>query len=131
MAQKTFSGSFPMSPNFLQMTRLYASGHRSYLKFYFDRLHQYELFYTRMIDDYVAQLEKFGQYSAEAAEEAADNLPVSYESALLKAQADAAHIIGQAKAQAERILEDAYKRSEANGTFAPQSEESSARRKSA
>ena len=131
MAQQSISGSIPMSPNMLQLTKLYASGNRSFPKFYFDRLHQYELFYTRMIDDYVAQLEKFGQFSPIAVENAEAELPVSYESALLKAQADAAHIIDQAKAQAERILEDAYKRSEANGSFTPKSEASPARRKSA
>lgn len=111
MAQQIMSGAFPLVSNFVQLAKLYAAGNRNFINFYFSRLHQYELFYTRMIDDYTAQLEKYGQLSSSDGIEAEDSAPVSYEAALLRAQADAAQIIEQAKLQAERILDDAYNRS--------------------
>ncbi|GJM01627.1 MAG: hypothetical protein DHS20C08_01280 [Rhodomicrobium sp.] len=114
MAHQLLTGSLPLSPDFTQLAKLYAAGNRNFIHFYFGRLHQYELFYTRMIDDYVAQLENYAQVTAAAADEADVSEPISYESELLRAQADAAQIIEQAKLQAERILDDAFNRSGAS-----------------
>ena len=101
-----------LMPDVSELATLFANRNQSLLKFYFDRLHQYETFYARAIDDYRAQLERFFDITMDDDETSESHEIEDYESVLLRAQSDAAEIIEQAKLQAERIIEGAYTRSE-------------------
>lgn len=131
MAEKKQSDPFTSVPNVAKLMKLMATRNQSLMKFYYQRMHQYELFYSRMIDDYVAQMDKMVGVYEEAREIEAET-PLSYEGHLLQAQADAAQILEQAKAQAERILEEAYSRAgEAPLAASKQNGAKAGRRKSA
>jgi hypothetical protein len=72
-----------------------------------------EQFLATMVADYAAQAERLRQIVPEGVAQPDESCGTGYEQGLLKAQADAAKIIDQAKRQAARIMADAEKRASA------------------
>ncbi len=120
-----------LMPDVNEFSKLFANRNQAALSFYFDRLHEYENFYSKLIDDYTAQAEKFFNLKIDEEETTAKQEQPDYEASLLEAQSDAAQIIEQAKAQAERIINGAYTRAEQSGTSSRQTATKTSRRKSA
>ena len=76
MPQQKQSDALTTVPNVAKFMKLIATRNQSLMKFYFGRMHQYELFYSKMIDDYVAQMDKMvGAY--EEAQEIQPEAPLS------------------------------------------------------
>ena len=117
-------------PGMSDFAQLIAARNQAMISFYFDRLHQYELFYKKAWEDYAALWSKTYQSSnaierrereaIERAEMERENLTGNYEASLLQAQADAAKILELAKAQAERIIEGAHRRADQSEATAKQ-----------
>ncbi len=120
-----------LMPGISEFTKLMTARNQGLMNFYFDRLHQYELFYKKMIEDYSAQIERSVSTQAKHSQEISNRALDTYEGNLLQAQADAAQIIEQAKLQAERIIEGAYARAGETNEGTKQNSGRTARRKSA
>lgn len=134
--EEALNAAAPVCTDAGEIARLFAARNQVFISFYFQRLHQYQAFYSQMIDDYASQVDKFfklstGGHPSLDAEDTLDDAAHDYEASLLIAQADAAKIIEQAKAQAERIVDGAYARSESASQAPAQNGRASSRRKSA
>ncbi len=134
--EEAFNAAAPICADAGEIAKLFAARNQAFIHFYFERMHQHQAFYTKMVDDYSAQVDKFfklstGGHPSLEAEDTLEEAAQDYEASLLAAQADAAKIIEQAKAQAERIIEGAYTRSDSAKQAAAQNGRAPARRKSA
>ena len=83
-------------------------------------------FQTSLFEDYRDEAARLSRVVNSACRHLLDEPEADYETALLKAQRDAAAIIEQAKAQAERILASARQQAEAPGKAAAAAKEAPA-----